>query len=85
MAEVPCVSPLEMTPIKIFCKTLEVNLIGVARITKTFIPLVRKAKGRIVNLSSLSGEFQCNCFKTMYASLLFCSFERVLNCVCLSA
>jgi NAD(P)-dependent dehydrogenase (short-subunit alcohol dehydrogenase family) len=34
---------------------LEVNVVGVAAVTRAFLPLIRKAKGRIVNVGSLSG------------------------------
>ena len=30
-------------------KVIDVNLFGLIEVTKTFIPLVKKAKGRIVN------------------------------------
>jgi NAD(P)-dependent dehydrogenase (short-subunit alcohol dehydrogenase family) len=36
-------------------KTVEVNLLGVLEITKAFLPLIIKAKGRIVNVASLAG------------------------------
>lgn len=34
---------------------LDVNLLGLIRVTKAFLPLVRRAKGRVVNISSLAG------------------------------
>jgi len=46
---------LEMTSVKLFRKVLDVNLLGVINVTKTFLPLVRLAKGRIVNMSSITG------------------------------
>ena len=33
----------------------EVNLFGVARVTKAFLPLIEEKKGRIINMSSISG------------------------------
>ncbi|CAJ0574474.1 unnamed protein product, partial [Mesorhabditis spiculigera] len=34
-------------------ETLEVNLFGVVRVTKAFVPQLRKTKGRIVNMASM--------------------------------
>ena len=47
---------LEMTSDKLFKKVLDINLFGAVRITKSLLPLIRKAKGRIVNVSSLLGK-----------------------------
>lgn len=47
---------LEMTSDKLFKKVLDINLFGAVRITKSLLPLIRKAKGRIVNVSSLLGR-----------------------------
>ena len=33
----------------------EVNFFGVARVTKAFLPLIEEKKGRIINMSSISG------------------------------
>lgn len=34
---------------------MSVNLFGVARVTKAFLPLIRKSQGRVVNMSSVLG------------------------------
>ncbi len=34
----------------------EVNFFGTARCTKAFLPLVKKARGRILNMSSVAGR-----------------------------
>ncbi|XP_050019866.1 retinol dehydrogenase 16-like isoform X2 [Alexandromys fortis] len=39
-----------------FAKILEVNLLGVIEVTLSMLPLVRKAKGRVVNVSSILGR-----------------------------
>lgn len=46
----------EWCPLESYTKMIEVNLVGVIRVTKLFLPLVRKSKGRIVNISSLAGR-----------------------------
>ena len=46
-----------MTSEAVFRKIVDINLFGAVRITKSLLPLIRKAKGRIVNVSSLLGKF----------------------------
>ncbi|XP_070533536.1 17-beta-hydroxysteroid dehydrogenase type 6-like isoform X2 [Ptychodera flava] len=35
----------------------EINTLGLIQVTTTFVPLLKKAKGRIVNMSSIAGRF----------------------------
>jgi NAD(P)-dependent dehydrogenase (short-subunit alcohol dehydrogenase family) len=49
-------APLEHQPIDDFRRQLEVNLIGQVAVTQAFIPLLRTAGGRIVNMSSIGGK-----------------------------
>jgi NAD(P)-dependent dehydrogenase (short-subunit alcohol dehydrogenase family) len=39
-----------------FKKHLEVNFLGLVRVTRMFLPLIRKSKGRVVNMSSISAR-----------------------------
>ncbi|XP_006859657.1 PREDICTED: retinol dehydrogenase 16-like [Chrysochloris asiatica] len=39
-----------------FMKILDVNLLGVIEVTLSLLPLVRKAKGRVVNVASIMGR-----------------------------
>ncbi|XP_075810361.1 retinol dehydrogenase 16-like [Microtus pennsylvanicus] len=39
-----------------FAKILDVNLLGVIEVTLSMLPLVRKARGRVVNVSSVLGR-----------------------------
>jgi len=48
--------PLELIPIERLRMQLEVNLIGQIATTQALVPLLREAKGRIVNMSSISGR-----------------------------
>ncbi len=48
--------PLEVLPIDKFRKQLEVNVIGQVAVTQVFLPMLRVAKGRIVNMGSISGR-----------------------------
>lgn len=45
---------LEVTPIMEIRKLMEVNVIGLMAVTQAFIPMLRKAKGRIINIGSTS-------------------------------
>lgn len=39
-----------------FRKLLEVNVMGMVTVTKAFLPLIRQAKGRVVNVASMYGR-----------------------------
>ena len=41
---------------EVFKRSADVNLWGMIDVTKTFLPLVKKTSGRVVNLSSMAGE-----------------------------
>ena len=47
--------PLELVPISETRKLMEVNVIGLLAVTQAFAPLLRKTRGRIVNMGSLAG------------------------------
>ncbi len=49
-------APVEHQPIDDFRRQIEVNLIGQVAVTQAFIPLLRAARGRIVNMSSIGGK-----------------------------
>ncbi|MEP7290750.1 MAG: SDR family oxidoreductase [Chloroflexota bacterium] len=48
--------PLEFMPIEEFRKQIEVNLIGQLAVTQAFLPYLRKARGRIINITSIGGR-----------------------------
>lgn len=48
--------PLEMLTIAHVEECVDVNLYGMIRVTKAFLPLLRKSRGRIVNASSMVGR-----------------------------
>ena len=50
----PC--PVEVQPIAEFRRHLDVNLIGPVRTIQAFLPLIRRGKGRIVNVGSIGGR-----------------------------
>ena len=47
--------PLELVPITKTRELFEINVIGLLAVTKAFLPLLRKAHGRVVNIGSLAG------------------------------
>jgi NAD(P)-dependent dehydrogenase (short-subunit alcohol dehydrogenase family) len=46
---------LEFLPIEALRRQLEVNVVGQIAVTQAFLPSLRKARGRIVNIGSVSG------------------------------
>jgi len=48
--------PLECVDIGVLRHQLEVNAIGPAAVTQAFLPLLRRARGRVVNVSSVQGR-----------------------------
>ncbi|HEX3608382.1 MAG TPA: SDR family NAD(P)-dependent oxidoreductase [Solirubrobacterales bacterium] len=49
-------SPLETIPIEDFRRQVEVNLTGQVAVTQAMLPLIRRARGRIVFISSIGGR-----------------------------
>lgn len=47
---------IEWMPLDEFKEIADVNLWGLIEVTKTFLPLVKKAEGRVVNFSSMLGQ-----------------------------
>ncbi|XP_069595273.1 17-beta-hydroxysteroid dehydrogenase type 2-like isoform X2 [Ranitomeya imitator] len=47
----------ELLPISVYKQCMDVNFIGVVEVTKMFMPLLRKAKGRLVTISSMADIF----------------------------
>uniref|UniRef100_A0A8C0PEV6 D-beta-hydroxybutyrate dehydrogenase, mitochondrial n=1 Tax=Canis lupus familiaris TaxID=9615 RepID=A0A8C0PEV6_CANLF len=47
---------VEFTSMETYKEVAEVNLWGTVQMTKAFLPLIRRARGRIVNISSMLGR-----------------------------
>ncbi len=54
-AGIAAAAPLEFIPIDEFRNQLEVNVVGQLAMVQAFLPLLRIAKGRIVNVTSIGG------------------------------
>ena len=48
--------PIDWAPMSIFKRTADVNLWGLIEMTKTFLPLIKMARGRVVNFASVGGK-----------------------------
>ncbi|XP_045674890.1 17-beta-hydroxysteroid dehydrogenase type 2 isoform X1 [Phyllostomus hastatus] len=46
----------ELIPMSQYKQCMAVNFFGAVEVTKAFLPLLRKSKGRLVNISSMGGE-----------------------------
>lgn len=54
-AGIAVVGPLEAVPLADLRRQLEVNVIGQVAVTQMFLPLIRQARGRIINMGSIAG------------------------------
>lgn len=71
--------PLEFFDVEDLRRQLEVNLIGQVAVTQSFLPLIRKAKGRIVFMGSISGRVPYP-FMAAYSASKF-ALEAVADCL----
>ncbi|HET6486016.1 MAG TPA: SDR family NAD(P)-dependent oxidoreductase, partial [Spirochaetia bacterium] len=55
-AGITVAGPLEVLPIDALRRQIEVNVIGTVAVTQAFLPLLRKAGGRIVLMGSILGR-----------------------------
>jgi NAD(P)-dependent dehydrogenase (short-subunit alcohol dehydrogenase family) len=55
-AGIAVAAPLEFLPMDRLRQQLEINLIGQMAVTQAFLPALRRAHGRIVNVSSIGGR-----------------------------
>jgi NAD(P)-dependent dehydrogenase (short-subunit alcohol dehydrogenase family) len=55
-AGVPVVGPLEFLDLDELRRELEVNVVGQVAVSQAFLPLIRRARGRIVNIGSIGGR-----------------------------
>ncbi|XP_028609384.1 estradiol 17-beta-dehydrogenase 2 [Grammomys surdaster] len=46
----------ELIPMSFYRKCMAVNFFGTVEVTKVFLPLLRKSKGRLVNISSMGAQ-----------------------------
>jgi NAD(P)-dependent dehydrogenase (short-subunit alcohol dehydrogenase family) len=55
-AGIAVATPLETVPLAEFRRQLEVNVVGAIAVTQACLPLLRRGRGRIVNMGSIAGR-----------------------------
>src|SRR4051794_9176325 len=55
-AGIAVAGPLEFIPVEEFRHQLDVNVVGQVAVTQAFLPALRKARGRIINMGSIGGR-----------------------------
>lgn len=71
--------PIELLDLDEFRRTFEVNALGPVAVTQAFLPLLKQARGRIVNISSVSGRVAPP-FMAPYAASKF-ALEAISDCM----
>ena len=71
--------PIELLDIEAMRQVFEVNVIGMVAVTQAFIPALRAAKGRIINISSVSGRLAVP-FLAPYCASKF-ALEAISDCL----
>ncbi|GIY27040.1 hypothetical protein CDAR_504151 [Caerostris darwini] len=61
-------SEVEITSMQKIEEVIDVNLLGTIRVTKAFLPLLRKSKGRVINVASAAGRLMMPGFVTYSTS-----------------
>ena len=75
---------VELCPMAVFQQHFNVNCLGQVRMVKAFLPMIKRSKGRIVNISSVNGVyFFFSFFSSVRSSLLF-SFTFVYFAPCVN-
>ncbi|MGH0123682.1 UNVERIFIED_CONTAM: hypothetical protein FKN15_028913 [Acipenser sinensis] len=70
----------EILPMSIYKNCMAVNFFGAVKLSHTFLPLLRHAKGRLVNVSSMAGEVPIPGFAAYGASkAALSSFSGVMR------
>lgn len=78
-AGISSVGPIELLDLDEFRKVFEVNALGPVAVTKEFLPLLKEGRGRIVNISSVSGRVAPP-FMAPYAASKF-ALEAISDCM----
>ncbi|XP_061191913.1 17-beta-hydroxysteroid dehydrogenase type 6-like [Saccostrea echinata] len=63
---------IEWCSVNQFQQIMDVNVIGVVRVTKAFLPLLRDGEGRVINVASLAGRFTVPAFAAYSMSKKAC-------------
>ncbi|XP_059156838.1 17-beta-hydroxysteroid dehydrogenase type 6-like [Physella acuta] len=63
---------IEWCAVQEFQKIMDVNVFGIVRVTKGFLPLLRQSEGRVINVASLAGRFTLPAFAAYSMSKKAC-------------
>lgn len=55
-----CPADAEIQPITAYRSCMDVNFLAAVKMCQVFLPLLRRSRGRIVNMSSLAGKESCD-------------------------
>ena len=55
-AGIAAAGPLEYLPLDDLRRVLEVNVVGLVAVTQAFLPALRRSRGRVINIGSVSGR-----------------------------
>jgi len=58
----------EVTSMKTFKRVMDVNFLGMVALTKKVLPLIRKSRGRVINIASILGRYASRGFDAYIAS-----------------
>ncbi|XP_027706341.1 estradiol 17-beta-dehydrogenase 2 [Vombatus ursinus] len=58
----------ELLPMNIYRQCMDVNFFGAVEVTKAFLPLLRKSRGRFINVSSMAGALPMKHFAAYSSS-----------------
>lgn len=78
-AGISSAGPIELLELDEFRRLFEVNALGAVAVTQAFLPMLKKARGRIVNISSVSGQIAPP-FMAPYAASKF-ALEAISDCL----
>lgn len=67
-AGIAVVGPLEKLDVRFWEEQMAVNVVGVARVTKSCLPMLRKSKGRVINIGSAAAHLTLPMFGPYSAS-----------------
>ena len=56
-AGIGCMCEIEWCPLDTFQRIFDVNTLGIVRVTKAFLPMLRESQGRVVVMASMAGKW----------------------------
>ncbi|KAM7415208.1 hypothetical protein PAMA_019838 [Pampus argenteus] len=75
-----CPADAELHPVSLYRRCMDVNFLSAVKMCQVFLPLLRRSRGRIVNMSSMAGEMPFPLFAAYGASkAALSSFSNVMR------